>query len=193
MQHQGITDPPTGVKAATRALVEKLSTMDPGEEIAVFYAGSLLARYIRASTGEVLAEIHDESRARMTRAQVIARLELCRNVGAKVQGSAQVNSGFVFVRPEVDTSRAELIQRDALAEPELRRTVPNSNVVACYHIEYTELRPGWEVEPDDWDRYLYGRERVVCESLARLEQVLAERWGLALENLQLPSDVDHPF
>jgi len=60
MQREGITNPPDNVKAATRALVEKLSGIDASEEIEVTYAGNLLARYIRASTGEVLAEIYDE-------------------------------------------------------------------------------------------------------------------------------------
>jgi hypothetical protein len=47
----------------------------------------------------------------------------------------------VFVRPKIDVGCAELIKRDGFTEPELRRSVPNSDIVTCYHIEYSELRP----------------------------------------------------
>jgi hypothetical protein len=60
MQQKGITNPPDGVKAATRALVERLSRIDPSEAIEVTTVGPLLAQYKRVATGEVLAEIHDE-------------------------------------------------------------------------------------------------------------------------------------
>jgi len=60
MQREGTTNPAAGVKADTRALVEKLSEIDSAEEIQTLHGGRLLARYVRVSTGDVLAEIYDE-------------------------------------------------------------------------------------------------------------------------------------
>ena len=63
MQRDGITDPPPPVKAATQALVEKLSVIDPEETIHVHIERDrpLLVKYIRASTGELLAELHERA------------------------------------------------------------------------------------------------------------------------------------
>tara|TARA_R110002167_G_scaffold364954_3_gene588273 strand:- start:147 stop:380 length:234 start_codon:yes stop_codon:yes gene_type:complete len=60
MQEEGITDPANSVKAATRELVEKLSVIDPSESIEIEISGNTKAKYIRASTGEILAKINEE-------------------------------------------------------------------------------------------------------------------------------------
>lgn len=59
MQEEGITDPSSSVKSATIALVQKLSAIDPSEDIEVTFGELSIAKYIRASTGEVLAEINE--------------------------------------------------------------------------------------------------------------------------------------
>ena len=58
-QDEGVTSPPSSVKAVTRALVEKLSSLESMEQIEVELSSTqpLVAKYARASTGEVLAEI----------------------------------------------------------------------------------------------------------------------------------------
>ena len=63
MQRDGITDPPASVRAATQALVEKLSVIDPEETIHFHIERDrpLLAKYIRASTGELFAELHENA------------------------------------------------------------------------------------------------------------------------------------
>lgn len=58
MQMEGTTDPSDSVKAATRSLVEKLSSINPSEDIKIHNKTSSLFEYIRSSTGEVLAEIN---------------------------------------------------------------------------------------------------------------------------------------
>jgi hypothetical protein len=47
------------VKLATKALVEKLATIDSSESIEVNFGSASIAKYIRSSTGEVLAEINE--------------------------------------------------------------------------------------------------------------------------------------
>lgn len=129
----------------------------------------------------------------MTREQVINRLQLGRTVGAEVRASVDDCRGFVFVRPKHDSVRAVLVQRDIFVEPLLHRRSPNEDVILSYDIEYTELRNGWEAQPDDWDRFVHTRERLHCMSLATLEAVLNKHWHLLIGDLQLPSNVDHPF
>ncbi len=58
MQDECITHPHPAVRAATRQLVSRLSVIEPEERIEVSCeVNPLHARYIRALTGEVLAEI----------------------------------------------------------------------------------------------------------------------------------------
>jgi len=58
-EDEGITDPPSAVKEVTRALVHKLSQLESAEEIKidVLLSQPLVARYVRAATGEALAEL----------------------------------------------------------------------------------------------------------------------------------------
>jgi hypothetical protein len=62
MQVEGITHPQPYVVNATKQLVEKLATLDPTEAINVVILANnpVHAQYIRAKTGELLAEIHME-------------------------------------------------------------------------------------------------------------------------------------
>ena len=55
IQQAGLSNPRPSVKSATERLVQKLVQIDPSEEIEV---GAFLgnARYVRVSTGEILAE-----------------------------------------------------------------------------------------------------------------------------------------
>ena len=63
MQDDGITHPHPAVRAATRQLVSRLSVIEPEERIEVSCESASRA-YIRALTGEVLAEIQiDEPEA----------------------------------------------------------------------------------------------------------------------------------
>ena len=57
MQDDGLTNPSTSVKIATRSLVEKLSGLDGKEKIEISIGDDVFAKYIRAATGEVLTEI----------------------------------------------------------------------------------------------------------------------------------------
>jgi hypothetical protein len=59
MQEDGLSNPSDSVKLATRTLVQKLAKIDPLETFEVSFSGQALAKYIRSSTGEVLAEIND--------------------------------------------------------------------------------------------------------------------------------------
>jgi len=59
MQNEGITNPPSSVKAATEVLVEKLASIDATESIEVSFGNGTKVKYIRSSTGEVLAEINE--------------------------------------------------------------------------------------------------------------------------------------
>jgi hypothetical protein len=129
----------------------------------------------------------------VTRQQVISPLQLGRRVGAEVQALSQGNRAFLFVQPKGDPARAELASRDPFAEPDLRRKIANEDVIASYDVEYVELRAGWEAHSDDWDQFVYSRERFSCAKLEFLEVELRERWQLALAALQMPGDVDHPF
>ncbi|CAM3613881.1 MULTISPECIES: hypothetical protein [Halomonas] len=60
MQEEGITNPRSAVKIATRELVKKLSKIDSNEEIEVSFSEASAAKYVRVLTGEVLAEIPRE-------------------------------------------------------------------------------------------------------------------------------------
>jgi hypothetical protein len=61
MQRQGLTNPRKSVCAATELLVERLANVSPTELVEVRSYPSVVARYVRVITGEVLAEIpeHD--------------------------------------------------------------------------------------------------------------------------------------
>lgn len=60
MQDEGTTNPAPSVKTATRELVEKLSIIDASETIKIITVKNELTRYVRASSGEILAEFkHD--------------------------------------------------------------------------------------------------------------------------------------
>ena len=60
MQDEGIASPLQSVKDATRQLVSQLALLAPEEEIDIVVVEKqpLHARYVRAKTGQVLAEIH---------------------------------------------------------------------------------------------------------------------------------------
>jgi hypothetical protein len=60
MQQDGVTNPSDSVKKATRDLVEKLTPLNRKEKIKLVAGAGIEAQYVRASTGEVLAEIKDE-------------------------------------------------------------------------------------------------------------------------------------
>jgi hypothetical protein len=59
MQVKGITHPQPSVVNATKQLVEKLAKLDPLEaiDVVVLAEDPVHAQYIRAKTGELLAEI----------------------------------------------------------------------------------------------------------------------------------------
>jgi hypothetical protein len=59
LQLEGRSHPHPSVVEATRQLVEKLAQLDPTEtiDIIVVAENPVLAQYIRAKTGELLAEI----------------------------------------------------------------------------------------------------------------------------------------
>ncbi|KIF83301.1 hypothetical protein TSA66_24655 [Noviherbaspirillum autotrophicum] len=64
MQEDGITRPSPTVVQATRKLVERLATLSPDEQIEIEYTNPpLYVRYIRHSTGEILAEIRQHDAA----------------------------------------------------------------------------------------------------------------------------------
>lgn len=60
MQGDGVTNPRSAVKTATRELVEKLSKIDSNEEVEVSFSEASAAKYVRVLTGEILAEIPRE-------------------------------------------------------------------------------------------------------------------------------------
>ena len=61
MQRQGLTNPRKSVCVAMELLVERLANVSPTEHVEVHSFPCVLARYLRVTTGEVLAEIpeHD--------------------------------------------------------------------------------------------------------------------------------------
>jgi hypothetical protein len=63
-QEEGLTRPHLAVAKATTQLVERLAAIPPNEQIEIDYASDpLRARYIRQSTGELLAEVHQRDKA----------------------------------------------------------------------------------------------------------------------------------
>jgi len=60
MQQDGVTNPSASVKKATRDLVEKLTLLNRKEKIKLVCGSGIKVQYIRASNGEVLAEIKEE-------------------------------------------------------------------------------------------------------------------------------------
>jgi len=56
MQEDGVTTPSPSVKRATKALVKNLTPLNPEEEITIVSGSGIETKYVRASTGEVLAE-----------------------------------------------------------------------------------------------------------------------------------------
>jgi hypothetical protein len=60
MQELGVKCPAQSVKDATRQLVAQLGHLAPEEavDVVVVQSDPLQARYIRAKTGQVLAELH---------------------------------------------------------------------------------------------------------------------------------------
>lgn len=54
MQEEGITNPRSAVKIATRELVKKLSKIDSNEEIEVSFSEASAAKYVRVLTGKFL-------------------------------------------------------------------------------------------------------------------------------------------
>ena len=61
MQEHGTTHPSQYGRNLARLLVEKLSQLDSSEEIEIVTSenGKLPAKFVRAVTGEVLAEVQD--------------------------------------------------------------------------------------------------------------------------------------
>lgn len=64
MLEEGVIRPSPVVVAATRQLVERLSTLPKDEPIQIEYTKEpLYAKYIRESTNEVLAELREQGDA----------------------------------------------------------------------------------------------------------------------------------
>lgn len=63
IQQDRDTNPAEAIKVATKLLVEKLSKIDPNEDIVINAVNSngVFAQYIRKKTGVVLAELRDDS------------------------------------------------------------------------------------------------------------------------------------
>ena len=57
MQRRGLANPSPGVKRATETLVAELSKIDASETIVMSHSPEVIARYIRAADGAILAEI----------------------------------------------------------------------------------------------------------------------------------------
>ena len=57
MQRRGLANPSPAVKRATEMLVAELSKIDAAETIVMSHSPDVIARYIRAADGTVLAEI----------------------------------------------------------------------------------------------------------------------------------------
>jgi len=61
MQDSGTTKPHPSVVKATRQLIEKLAVLDPTESVEISYiVEPFHVKYIRAQTGEILAEILED-------------------------------------------------------------------------------------------------------------------------------------
>lgn len=56
-QRRGLANPGPAVRRVTEALVGELARIDPSETIVLSHSPKLIARYIRAADGSVLAEI----------------------------------------------------------------------------------------------------------------------------------------
>lgn len=127
------------------------------------------------------------------RLQVLGRLELGRSVGLEVPAAADGHRAFIFIDPVVDPTRGQVTVSDPMVEPQVRRVLPNADVIDRYRVTRRELRPGWENVPDDWDLYLVAEVKDEFKSLEALENALHDRWGIQLEWFKHPGEVDHPF
>ena len=58
-QEQGISNPSENIKIFTRTLVEKLSKIDPSEEIQINIEPDNTANYIRVLNNEILATMNE--------------------------------------------------------------------------------------------------------------------------------------
>lgn len=129
----------------------------------------------------------------MNEQQVIGRLELGREVAAEVTAEAKGNRAFVFVIPSIDESVGVFQDKSDSSEPIAVRTKAEGRLISSFKVRYRELRPGFEAEPDDWDKYRYSDFVVDCASIEGVREQLRKRWNLGLEELLLPHDVDHPY
>jgi hypothetical protein len=64
MQREGIINPVESVRAGTAALVKLLLAMDPSEKVDIRSSEGevFVARYVRATSGELLAELLTETK-----------------------------------------------------------------------------------------------------------------------------------
>lgn len=129
----------------------------------------------------------------MNEQQIIGRLELGREVAAEVSAEAKGNRAFVLITPLIDESVGEYQKKGDFSEPIAVRTKSQGRLISSFKVLFRELRPGFEEEPDDWDKYRYSELVVDCATIEDIKEQLRKRWNLGLEELLLPHDVDHPF
>lgn len=134
-----------------------------------------------------------QSVKKMNRMQVIGRLDMGRMLEAELRVGAEGVRTFIEVRPIIDESRGFLELAPFGIEPKLSRTAPNTNAICRYQIRLCALHPGWETEPDDWDRYVAQQSWYTCVTLRDLERYLVEHCGIALDLLRLPGGTDSPL
>ena len=129
----------------------------------------------------------------MNRAQVLERLKLGRMIEAELPRDSEGRRGFIEVRPALNGMLAQLQPADPSVEPILRRSIPNSNAVVSYRMNWVRLLEGWESEPDDWDHYACSQDSCTVVSVVELERDLLQKFGLALEEFQVPGNTDSPL
>lgn len=129
----------------------------------------------------------------MNRLQVIGRLDLGRMLEAELRVGSDGVRTFIEVRPIIDENRGVLERAPFGIEPKLSRTTPNTNAISRYQIRRCVLHPGWEIEPDDWNRYVAQQSWHTCVTLGELERYLIEHCGIALDLLRLPGGTDSPL
>jgi len=81
-------------------------------------------------------------------------LKLGRLVEAEAPRDQDDRRVFVEVRPLINLAKGTLISQGAVGGPRLLRNRPNEEVIRGYDIRSCALNPGWETEPDDWDRFV---------------------------------------
>jgi hypothetical protein len=124
--------------------------------------------------------------------EIVARLQLGRRVAAEMRPTLPDHRAFVHIHPIIDSELGHMEISDCGVEPILVSHGAENPVIG-FRLHQREIHRRFEEFPDDWDLVGLSIDEVqIVKNETEIAAHLA-KWGVEINALTLPHNVNDPF